>query len=82
MGLREQLERIREGSRDRIPEDKRAIMERSTESLRGSGIMEEVLKVGDRAPDFSLSNTRGQVVRSEDFLRKGPLVLSFFRGKW
>ncbi|MCH7565895.1 MAG: redoxin domain-containing protein [Gemmatimonadetes bacterium] len=82
MGLSEQLERIREGAAERIPADSIAVMHRVTEELRTSGIMDRVLRVGDRMPAFHLENTRGETVSSADLLAKGPLVVSFFRGKW
>ena len=82
MGLSEQLEKIREGAAERIPADSIAIMHRATEDLRASGIMDRVLKVGDNMPSFNLENTRGETVNSADLLAKGPLVVSFFRGKW
>ncbi len=82
MGLNEQLEKIREGAAQRIPADSLAIMHNATEDLRASGIMERVLRVGDTMPAFSLENTRGETVNSADLLATGPLVVSFFRGKW
>ncbi len=33
-------------------------------------------------PAFNLENTSGETVSSADLLAKGPLVVSFFRGKW
>ncbi len=82
MGLTEQLAKIREGAAERIPADAMAIMHRATEELRESGIMDRVLKIGDSMPAFALENTRGESVSSADLLVKGPLVVSFFRGKW
>lgn len=59
-----------------------AIMQRSTEELRSSGILQRVLKAGQRAPSFQLPNQDGQLVTSSSLLVKGPLVISFFRGVW
>jgi hypothetical protein len=59
-----------------------AIMQRSTEQLRASGILQRVLKAGQTAPSFQLPNQDGQLVSSNSLLAKGPLVLSFFRGVW
>ena len=73
---------IREASAKRIPADKATIMHRATENLRVSGIMDRVIKVGDRLPSFALPNAYGLDVRSSDLLAKGPLVLTFFRGAW
>jgi peroxiredoxin len=57
-------------------------MHRATEELRASGIMDQVIKVGDPLQAFELPNASGQPVRSADLLAKGPLVLTFFRGAW
>ena len=37
---------------------------------------------GDRVPAFALPNARGRIVRSEDLLAKGHLLVSFYRGGW
>ena len=57
-------------------------MHRATADLRASGIMDHVIKVGDRLPLFTLKNAFGKEVRSEDLLAAGPLVLTVFRGSW
>jgi peroxiredoxin len=36
------------------------------------------LKVGDQAPDFSLTTTAGAKVKLSDFKAKNPVVLAFF----
>jgi hypothetical protein len=82
MMLAEKLDAIREGADKRIPPDKRAIMHRATDDLRASGILNRVIKPGDRLPPFALKNAFGQEVRSSELLAKGPLVLTVFRGSW
>jgi len=57
-------------------------MDRATDDLRRSGIMDRIVKVGGTAPAFSLASYDGSRVASADLLAKGPLVLSFFRGSW
>lgn len=57
-------------------------MEKATEELRSSGILQLALKVGQRAPAFELPDQDGRAIASSDLLAKGPLVLSFFRGVW
>ncbi len=37
-----------------------------------------MLKVGDKAPSFELVDHRGQTVRSDDVLGKGPMVFYFY----
>jgi len=46
-------------------------------SMPGPGI-----KVGEKAPDFSLPNAFGKKVVLSDELKKGPVVLVFYRGAW
>jgi peroxiredoxin len=57
-------------------------MHRVTEDLVQSDIMKDVLKEGDKAPTFSLPDHGGNLVNSFELLKKGPLVVSFYRGVW
>jgi hypothetical protein len=57
-------------------------MHRATAELKASGLANQALKVGDRAPQFSLFNQDHVQVNSRNLLRQGPLVVSFFRGHW
>ncbi len=58
------------------------IMQRSTQELRASGILQRVLAAGEKAPSFDLPNQDGKRVTSSSLLAAGPLVVSFFRGAW
>ena len=82
MTLRERLDAIRAAAKTRIPAEAQAIMQRSTDDLRASGIMDGVAKVGHAAPDFTLPNASGQPVSLTEMLTGGPVVLSFYRGRW
>ena len=82
MSLKEKLDAIREGAAKMIPPASFATMKQATEDLRNSGIMDGVIKVGDRLPAFTLANARGERVTSASLLAQGPLVLSIFRGHW
>jgi hypothetical protein len=82
MTLRQQLDAIREKSRARIPEEARRVMERAIEDLRRAGAPERVVKIGELAPEFALPNAAGREVRLAELRARGPVVLSFFRGRW
>lgn len=82
MSLEEQLAKIREAGAARMPEEVRATMGKATQDLRESGIMDNVIKVGDTLPAFSLKNTDGVDVSSAALLKEGNLVLTVFRGHW
>src|SRR5476651_487023 len=82
MSLEEKLAAMRAAAATRIPPERQAIMHRATEDLRKSGILDRIVKVGQRMPAFELDDHDGRRVSSEDLLGGGPLVLSFFRGSW
>ena len=82
MTLQEKLDTMREASKARIPPEARAVMERSVAELRASGIMDRVARVGKPAPDFTLPNAIGGSVSLAQLRARGPVVLSFYRGRW
>ncbi len=82
MNLQERLDARRSQFEKKAPKEALDIMHRATEDLRNSGIMDRILKIGDTAPDFELKNAFGQPIRSKSLISDGPLVVSFFRGKW
>lgn len=82
MTLEERLATIREQSKTRMPPETRAVLLRSIDDLRGSGIMDRVAKVGSPAPDFTLPNAVSQPVSLGELRTRGPVVLSFYRGRW
>ena len=82
MTLEARLATIREAAKTRIPPEARAVMERAVADLRASGAMQRVARVGQPAPDFTLPDATGGQVRLRDPLARGPVVLSFYRGRW
>ena len=42
----------------------------------------EGLKVGDAAPMFTAKDQNGKIVKLKQALKKGPVVLLFYRGQW
>lgn len=82
MGLQEKLDGInRDFSAQADPADVEKI-KKGVEHLARSGIMDRVVKAGDRAPDFTLENADGTPVSLASLRRKGPVVLAFYRGLW
>jgi hypothetical protein len=82
MTLQEELDKLREAMQAIIPAEARAIMERSLDDLRASGIMIRITKVGQPAPDFTLPSAAGGQVSLAELRARGPVVLSFYRGRW
>jgi hypothetical protein len=69
MALQEKLDAMREMSKARIPPEARAIMER-------------IARVGQTAPPFTLPDADGRSVSLAELTAHGPVVLSFYRGRW
>jgi hypothetical protein len=82
MNLQETLSRYKSGVLSRLSAADVAIMEQATEDLIRSGIVEGAKKVGDQAPDFSLPDAGGELVRFADLRARGPVVVTFYRGTW
>jgi peroxiredoxin len=57
-------------------------MHRATKELIDSGAAERALKVGDKAPTFTLKDPDGRDVSSTNLLARGPLIVTFYRGVW
>jgi peroxiredoxin len=45
-------------------------------------IYPEGLKVGDTAPEFTAKDQDGKTVNLKDALKKGPVIMLFYRGQW
>ena len=82
MNLAKKLDDIRDASSKRIPAEKLAVMHRRTDELRKSGIMDRVIRPGDRLPPFALPNQNSAIINSDDLLSTGAVVLTVFRGHW
>jgi hypothetical protein len=82
MSLQEKLDAYKVEFVKKVPAEKAAVMHRATDDLRASGILDRILKAGNNAPEFTLPNTRGENVSSAGLLRRGPLVVTFYRGLW
>jgi hypothetical protein len=86
-GLQERLDEFKRsfdsgGPPYNAPHEAIETMHRATAELKASGIEDRALKAGDRAPSFTLFNQNHIEVSSAELLRRGPLVVSFFRGHW
>ncbi len=82
MSLQTKLDNMREQFESTAPPEALTIMHRATNDLLASGIMDGVVKPGDHAPDFSLTDQKGNLIHASVLLSDGPLVVSFYRGIW
>jgi len=82
MELQEQIRVFQEEMLPKIPKSILDTFAQTTAELVRSGIAERALREGNKAPNFSLPNVRGEQVRFSEVLQKGPAVVTFYRGGW
>jgi peroxiredoxin len=63
-------------------DNKKKIYREGIESVKESGILDNALNVGDKAPNFKLNNALGEPVELYQYLKKGKVVLTWYRGGW
>ncbi|MFD1014489.1 peroxiredoxin-like family protein [Winogradskyella rapida] len=80
--LKSQLDAKRANFERTADAEKQAIYKAGFEDVEQSGILELAKQVGDQAPDFTLNNAVGEPVSLTDYLKKGPVVLTWYRGGW
>lgn len=80
--LNDQLRELQEAFAKQAPVEVRQVMVDQAEELARSGVAERSLGVGEKAPAFELPGADGDTVRLDELLRRGPVVLSFYRGGW
>lgn len=82
MALQDDLDALKAKFESQAPKEVADAIRRGINELNASRQAERAVKIGDRAPAFSLPDTRGNLVSSNSLLRAGPLVVSFYRGNW
>lgn len=80
--LQKRLDAIKAGFQEQAPAEVLAVMDRAHHALVDSGITQRILGEGAVAPAFRLRDSGGGTVDSADLLGRGPMVLTFYRGRW
>jgi len=80
--LKAQLEQRKQDFAAKADDNKKRAYKEGIESVEQSGILEAAKQVGDKAPDFTLTNALGEPVTLSDYLKKGKVVLTWYRGGW
>lgn len=80
--LKRVLEAFQKDSAAKAPAERLKAYEEGIEAVKKSGVLEKALKVGDKAPDFELTNATGKTVKLSGLLENGPVVVTWYRGGW
>ncbi|WP_397303776.1 peroxiredoxin-like family protein [Nonlabens ulvanivorans] len=76
------LEPQRKAGIAKFTAEKNKIYNDGIESVANSGVLENALNIGDKAPNFELKNALNQSISLYNELEKGPIVLTWYRGGW
>lgn len=82
MSLDKQLAEVRASSAKNIPADQLSVMLAETEKLKASALENYAPKIGEQFPAFKLPNQNKEVIALDQLLKKGPAVVTFYRGGW
>lgn len=80
--LKSQLEERKAAFASKADANTKRAYGQGIEEVITSGITSSAKQVGDIAPAFSLSNAASESVSLSDYLEKGSVVLTWYRGGW
>lgn len=80
--LGEQLAAKQANFEQNAPPERVQAMASALSSVAASGIVDNAISKGDKAPDFALQNAVGDSVSLYEELAKGPVILTWYRGSW
>lgn len=82
MFLSKQLAEQQNTIRESVAADEYQMLLDGTQVLSKTDILAKAPQKGDKLLDFSLSNQKGEPLKSFELLAKGSLVITFYRGGW
>ncbi|MDO6803589.1 peroxiredoxin-like family protein [Wenyingzhuangia sp. 1_MG-2023] len=80
--LKSILNEKKEDFNQKADETRKEIYQEGIKAVENSGILSKAKNVGDTAPNFILNNALGEAVELYDFLKKGSVILTWYRGGW
>jgi len=82
MSLKAQIDAYNVQKDAKLPADVLALMNTTNEELIAQHIKDNALQIGQKVENFSLANHNGENIELADLLKKGPVIISFYRGGW
>lgn len=82
LSLKDTLDSRKNSWEQKADSAKKKLYARGIDAIVKEGIIANALKNDDKAPDFELQNAEGKKVVLSEYLEKGPVVLTWYRGGW
>lgn len=80
--LQTQLDEVKNNFESKADASLIKIYNDGIKAVTKSGVVENAKNVGDTAPNFVLKNALGNPVELQEYLKKGKVVLTWYRGGW
>lgn len=80
--LQTDIDEYNAAKKEKFPAKVLNTMAQATQDLKSLGIEDRALAVGDKIPDFSLPNQKGEMRNIADLYSGATLVLNIYRGGW
>lgn len=80
--LKSKLEERKSNFALKADKNKKKIYKEGLDAVKESDIVNIAKQVGDKAPNFTLNNALGNPVSLSEYLKKGNVVLTWYRGGW
>lgn len=80
--LKSKLDEKKAAFEMKADEHKKKAYREGIEAVEHSKVVSTAKQVGDKAPNFTLSNALGKSVELNEYLGKGKVVLTWYRGGW
>ncbi|MDF9796854.1 peroxiredoxin [Catalinimonas alkaloidigena] len=80
--LHSKLEKLKANFALKADDNRKRAIEELIETVEKSGSTTIAKQVGAIAPDFTLNNALGKPVKLSDYLKKGKVILTWYRGNW
>lgn len=80
--LKTALDARKAGWAEKASDEIKRIYTAGIDDVENSGILASAKQTGDIAPGFTLQNATGKAVSLSEYLEKGPVVLTWYRGGW
>jgi len=81
--LEKNIENYKNDFQQRVPKESQDIINNAIEKLKISNFKENALKVGNKVPEFTLSNQKSKIINIKDIIEKNSYtIISFYRGSW
>jgi len=77
-----QIEQLNHELSSQLPQDILNAFGSSVEDLKTKNIEHNSIQVGQKMPEFLLPNAYGEKIHSTQILKKGKMILAFYRGSW